>query len=1238
MAEFKLGRIKFVWKGEWATTTSYYKDDVVSYGGNSYICVTGHNASAFDTDLTTAKWQKMSGGSDWKGAWANATQYKQGDIVSFNANTYICTVGHLSATTSLEPDNASYWDTYSNGLSWTSDWTVTTKYNINDLVKFGADVYICTTTHTSSSSFDETKFDIFVLGLQFENTWSDSSSYGIGDIVAYGGYTYVSKTINTNKTPSTETNDWDLLTTGFSAQGTWSSSTVYKTGSVIQFGGWSYVAIVDSQNQRPYVGTSGINTAYWQLVVKGLNIKGSYSNSTLYAPGDVVESGSSSYVAIATVQGVTPPSAPSWQLLSQAGLGFTLTARGDIAYREASGAVVGLHMTNGTYDSTAVQDGYILKTKTIASPTPGLEPRWEEYGHIENVWYVAPSGTNDLTHGRTIDRPFATIKYACANVTGPATIFVKTGTYQEQLPIRVPPNVSLVGDELRTTIVLPTSGTSDDGVTPNNRSRMFLVNNGSVIRNFSLGGLTGQFTVGENPVGSGVKRLTTSWPSTTASGCYVSLDPTGNINSKSPYVQNCSTFGDHAIGAIIDGDLHAGGYKSMVFNDFTQVIDDGIGIWAKGGGRAELVSVFTYYCYVGYLSETGGILRALNGNNSYGTYGAMALDIDPTDSGFLGTVNNRDNEATVGRVWVGGGKILAVGWTYQGQNYTTGTVTFDSPPLGGTQATVTPQFDNGVISHINVTSYGTGYQFVTGTARGGGTSASGVYLSLAATDQMTLTDQYQGLRITIISGLGAGQTAVIKTSLLTDTASASTKVVYLQQSAGGPDGWTSLSGDSIITALDASSQYEITPEVAISGGGSPSRAAVLRAKIDPASFQMTAVYIIDGGAGYSGTPSFVITDPRNTSEAVLSAEIKDGAISRLNYVSRGAGYVTLSGATVTGDGFAEIGQTGQSLKFVGLVRAPRPGSLLTVAGQTGNFLVIETTYFSAGTGAATVSVATPVGTATPLTHGATTTVYEKFSQIRLTGHDYLAIGSGNFASTAYPTVSTLNYIRTNEKKSLNNGRVFYVSTDQDGNLSVGDLFQVNQATGSATLNVTSFSLTGLNSLQLQGGASITQFSTDSTLSSNSDNIVPTQKAIRSYISSQLGSGSNNLEVNVLTAGRVYVQNNLITTVTGTNSDLVLAADGTGKISLADVATYEFNYAAVKAQSSIYTVVNKDYVDNEFRTTLHGVYLDPNGNLFYTSDVGTVNATVDGSAYTDFFTDLRNTSVAISTAGNLQITY
>jgi hypothetical protein len=216
--------------------------------------------------------------------------------------------------------------------------------------------------------------------------------------------------------------------------------------------------------------------------------------------------------------------------------------------------------------------------------------------------------------------------------------------------------------------------------------------------------------------------------------------------------------------------------------------------------------------------------------------------------------------------------------------------------------------------------------------------------------------------------------------------------------------------------------------------------------------------------------------------------------------------------------------------------------------------------------------------------------------------------------------------------------VFYVSTDQDGNLSVGDLFQINQATGQATLNVSAFNLSGLNSLQLGStGATVFSFSSDGTFSSNSDNIVPTQRAVRTYINSQLGSGSNALTVNVLTAGKIYVDENVISTTAGTNSDLALAADGTGAIRV----NSNIYYAATYAQSSSLSgnhLVNKAYVDEVHRSTLHALTLDSNGLLIYTSEVGSNGDTIDGTGFTEFFKDAIIAGISITAAGNLQITF
>ena len=45
---------------------------------------------------------------------------------------------------------------------------------------------------------------------------------------------------------------------------------------------------------------------------------------------------------------------------------------------------------------------------------------------------------------------------------------------------------------------------------------------------------------------------------------------------RSPYIQGVTTIGDNCIGMKIDGSLHNGGNRSIVANDFTQVLSDGI--------------------------------------------------------------------------------------------------------------------------------------------------------------------------------------------------------------------------------------------------------------------------------------------------------------------------------------------------------------------------------------------------------------------------------------------------------------------------------------------------------------------------------------------------------------------------------------------------------------------------------------------------------------------------------------
>jgi hypothetical protein len=161
----------------------------------------------------------------------------------------------------------------------------------------------------------------------------------------------------------------------------------------------------------------------------------------------------------------------------------------------------------------------------------------------------------------------------------------------------------------------------------------------------------------------------------------------------------------------------------------------------------------------------------------------------------------------------------------------------------------------------------------------------------------------------------------------------------------------------------------------------------------------------------------------------------------------------------------------------------------------------------------------------------------RYSQVRLTGHDFLDIGTGSFVETNYPGLPTQNPIPANETVENGGGRVFFTSTDQDGNFRVGDLFAIEQSTGIATLNADAFNISGLQELNLGnvtlggGSATITEFSTDPFFTADSDNIVPTQRAIKAYIASQIGGGGASLNVNSVTAGSIFISSNIITTTT-----------------------------------------------------------------------------------------------------------
>lgn len=208
---------------------------------------------------------------------------------------------------------------------------------------------------------------------------------------------------------------------------------------------------------------------------------------------------------------------------------------------------------------------------------------------VENVLYVSKSGNDTVYDGRSLDRSFKTIEKALSIATSGTTIFVKSGNYVENNPLQVPAGVSIVGDNLRTTTVRPAITNQD----------LFHVRNSCYITGFT-------FRDHVSPAAA------IAFPTSGA-----------GFISTSPYIQNCSSITTTGTGMRVDGSK-ASGLRSMVTDSYTQINVGGIGIHLLNKGYAQLVSIFTVFCDVGILCESGGQCSITNSNSSFGNYGLKA--------------------------------------------------------------------------------------------------------------------------------------------------------------------------------------------------------------------------------------------------------------------------------------------------------------------------------------------------------------------------------------------------------------------------------------------------------------------------------------------------------------------------------------------------------------------------------------------------------------------------------------
>ena len=205
---------------------------------------------------------------------------------------------------------------------------------------------------------------------------------------------------------------------------------------------------------------------------------------------------------------------------------------------------------------------------------------------------------------------------------------------------------------------------------------------------------------------------------------------------------------------------------------------------------------------------------------------------------------------------------------------------------------------------------------------------------------------------------------------------------------------------------------------------------------------------------------------------------------------------TIDAAGIIGKKFGWAGRIHTVTNYQSTAATGQPYALLTFGTLGGGGLAA---VVDGSARVITLRAGLPAGTAAEIT--------VNISTMRATGHDLLDIGTGGFADTNYPNnifgAPNNAANQANEVQEINKGRVFYTTTDQDGNFRVGEFFRIDQGTGTVTF-AASIALSNLDGIGFKRGVTVSEFSTDDTMTDNATDTVPVEQAVRGYIDKRLG--------------------------------------------------------------------------------------------------------------------------------------
>jgi hypothetical protein len=763
-----------------------------------------------------------------------------------------------------------------------------------------------------------------------------------------------------------------------------------------------------------------------------------------------------------------------------------------------------------------------------------------------NIYYVSANGL-DTNVGKHPNDTFATVKKALTVAVSGDTVFIYPGVYTEIFPLTIPVGVVVKGESLRSVTIQPTSGTVDKDV--------FLLNGETTVEDITISGF--RFNNANN------------------TGYAFRFANNLTVTSRSPYIRNVTVISrgsvtssgdpygfdsnDAGKGVLLDGSAAniLSKEAACLFHSVTFFTPNQECLSATNGTRVEWLNCFSYFADKG--------MYLYSGATGFANAGKTALRL----SGTTGTFNVGN---TVSYYDTDGVTVLASGTIASkdtdGKLYLTGKVNglATARSRGGKAITA---FGNAKLS-TSIKKWGTASLALDGT---------GDY----ATVQSNTDFAFGTGDFTIEMWVYRTNTSLTEGYVdFRTTATQYSPLIYV----AGTTLYYFVNGSSKInaTALTSINTWYHIAVTRVSATNS-TKMFVNGTQVG-STWTDTSTYIqgpLTIGANYAGAASVngYIDDVRiskgiarytsnfTAPTGILSNDQYTVLLSRFDGTNNSTTFLdetifkqdirnNTNGATATKIDLVDYSDFGVEVRAIGSA---------TVYGNYGVY----------GTGAGVVAY--------------------------LIGHNLAYIGTGKRSDNDVTYV-----VQDNEITEASGAKIYYSSVDHKGDFRIGDLFYVNQQDGTVQFTTSSFniqsdtgvtftnggnttyidgtkletgnlrlsgntleSLTG--AINIVGGNDQINFANNVGIAGNLDvtgnvtiagNITvgdqPTDTVsfvaevtsdIIPKLNSQYNLGSNSLQwkqvyTDQLTSGSVNISQNIVTS-TGTNTDLSLKANGTGKV-------------------------------------------------------------------------------------------